>query len=387
MSTVTSVKQRQNPRVEKRINPGYQILLYDSDNGYPQRTTRILEASPTGVACRNLFAKFVKGQGFEDQGFMNATINFRKQKVWQLLNQLSKDFANHGYFSLHLNYNLNYEIVSMTRINPEFVRLGTPDSYGFSPKVGVWPHWYEINREFPSKQDPDYINVFNPDPYAIQAQIEVAGGVGKYRGQVYTFWGDAQEYPEAIYDSVLNDLIVDSKFSEKNLGDLQNGFSAGQVFVFPEKLEDEDRNKKLAHLQQVQGTNGRRIFLIDGVGVDGLKIEQVAHNFSDTQFQFTEVSTRGRIMRAWGQIPILHGEDRGNTLSSDGKALENAYRFYNQFTQNDRAAVENAFKTLIPHFWNPINPSEDYSIKPLHFLEEETNDNNNTMDNPSGLPQ
>ena len=378
MSSISSVPARVQPRIYESVHHGNRVILYDIDNAYPTRTKRILKSSPTGVACANLLARFITGKGFENQDFNNQIVNTKGQKIKQLLRLAAIDFSYHKYFAFHVNYNLNYEISSVTRIDPEYVRLGLRDSNGFSPKVVLWDNWsYDNFARAESHRVQDEINVFNPDPKAVAMQIEKAGGINHYKGQVFVYWGEEQTYPETIYDSVLNDLTVEGKISEKNLSDVENDFAATTVFTFSEELTDEARTAKLGHLRQSQGSNGKRIFLVDGVGEGGFDMHQVQKNFSDRQFEHTEQTSRRRIIRAFSQLPILHGEDRANAISADGQAIQIAYEFYNKQTVDFRECFEESFKTVFQAFKYPINPQENYSIVPLNFTDSNKTDNVN----------
>lgn len=366
--SVRTIRMREPERIYPSINWGEKIIRYDTDNAYPQRTLRILEASPTGVACRDTMVDFVYGGGFQEQDFRKAIINRKGQSIAEIHRELTVDFANHAYFAVHLNYNLAGQVQEISRVEPQYIRLGLPDSTGFSPLVAVYDDWYKDNKQrIEQHRRIDYINVFNPSPEALQKQIDLAGGIYGYFGQILVFWGSAQGYPKTWYDSVLNDLKVDYKIGRKNKNDLDTDYTAGTILMFGDKLEETERRIKQAELREVQGTDGQRILLLDGVGEGGLKLITLQNNFSDTQYLNTEETTRRRIMRAFSQLPILHGEDRANALSSDGKAIENAYKFYNKKTARLREVVSNFFSKIVPFFKDPINPGGNFDILPLQY--------------------
>ena len=321
-----SVEAVQNQRIANIRNTTQEILSWDNDNKYPTRVSNSLDASPTGVMCFRKMVAFLLGKGFEDTSLNTRIVNYKRQTVFNLLSQLVKDLAKYNCFHIHINYNLNLEAVSLTRINPKFVRLGLPDSMGFSPKVAIHPNWDFQNHESPDRNPiVDYINVFAPENVALQ--IEQAGGIDKYRGQVYSYWGEEQSYPLALYDNVVNDLAIDALMSQKYLGDINAGFSPNVIFFFRERLSDEDYNQKVNRYNASVGPNGNRVMMFDGVeDKEAVWMETIDPAVHDGQFEETSRQVRSRIMRAFGQIPILHGEERNSALGGDGKAIENAYR-------------------------------------------------------------
>lgn len=392
--TVQSVKGYQQKPIFNYLDNARDIIRYDLQNDYPQRTIRILNASSTGVACRNMLVKFLVGKGFEDQNFGKAIVNHKDQSASALLRLAAKDFANHNFFGIHVNYNLKYEVTSIQRIDPQYLRLGLPDSNEFSPKIAIHPNWILDNLTLIDRRldtQPDLIDVFNSNPDVVQAQIEEAGGINNWNGQIFVYWGDEQTYPLARYDALLMDLITDVKISENKLRRLEKGFLVKQAFVFKGVLSETQRKAIKAQLLAAQGTDGDDILLIDGVGDDGLDMVPFNHTFSDADNQYTEESVRKSILRGFNQPAILHSEERQGAMGGDsGQLLENAYGFYNQYTLDDRRIIQESFEKIFSVFKYDVNPQKNFQIIPIDFKTsaeaDENNDANNNSDNkPGGL--
>lgn len=369
VSVVSANNIKEPKRFQTRLIKSKGWISYGANNIYPTNCKRILASSPTGVACREKYVDFVAGNGFVNQQLNDITVNRRGQKLLYLLRQIVRDLAESSTFHFHINYNLNYEIDSISRVNPEYVRRGQPDSNGFTPKVAVWGNFSRDNHEQIEKTSESYINIFNPNPEVIAKQIELAGGIRQYKGQILSYWGDSDnEYPAVSYDSVLNDLKIDAAISTKSLYDLENDFMANTVFIFKDKLEKEHKAALLGELKKSQGVDGRKVFLIDGAE-DGVDMRTIEKHGSDQQYIHTEEKARRRIYRAWGQLPILHGEDRSNALSADGRAIQNAFTFYNNQTSRQRKMLSQAFAMLMAAYKRPIE--DDFEIEMLSFITSE----------------
>ena len=374
MPSIISAKPIKEPkRIPTRLIKSKGWISYGARNLYPTDCKRVLAASPTGVACREKFVDFLAGDGFENELLNEMLVNRRGQKALFLLRQIARDLAECNSYHFHINYNLNYEIDSIARVNPEYVRRGIPDSNGFVAKMAVWNNFSMDNQELVEKTYETFIDTYNPNPEVIAKQVELAGGIRMYKGQILSYWGDSDnEYPVALYDSVLNDLKIDAALSTKSLYDLENDFMANTVFIFKDKLEREHKAQLLSELKKSQGVAGRKVFLVDGAE-DGLEMKTIEKHGSDQQYVNTEQAARRRIYRAWGQLPILHGEDRSNALSADGKAIQNAFIFYNNQTSRQRRMISQAFSMLLSRYKRPVE--DECEIKKLSFEIEENADN------------
>jgi len=378
-----------NPQIQPRslnnqLWRGKNFLTFGTANAYPQNCRRILEASPTGIACRNRFSDFLEGDGFENENFMQSRINFRGTQVWQLLNQVCLDYATHAYFAVHVNYNLNLEPVSYTRINPEFVRLGLPDSRGYCPKVAISKDWTADNAVLVDRAVIEHVDVWNPEPQVVARQIEKAGGINMYKGQVYVFWGNEQQYPIAPHHTVLKAMETEQGIIEYKYSQVNDGFVANHAFVFTEPFQDEAEAKHIkARIQAMIGPAGDKVAVLDGVGENGLQIMELKQTANDAQFDQTDESIRNKIIRAYTQPGILHNEYRAGALGGTSE-IENAFILYNQTTKKHRNIIERCFEELFTWYFRDLNPGGNYDIKELSF---QGNENRNTDTQGNGLPE
>jgi hypothetical protein len=237
-SVNTVIIPKVNPRFRAYNHISENFIAYGEENGYPTRMKRLLDNSPTGVSCRNKLVEFLVGDGFIKPEYNNLIINRRNETLYEILNQLAECIADYHTFHLHATYNLNYEIDSFVKIDPEQARKSSPDSYGFSPKVILYNDWYRDNMvkaEFGMYHRYE-VDVFNEKEDVIKTQIEKAGTIRDWDGQILSFWGNAPIYPKTLYDSVIDDLQTDAMMSAKSKVDLEKGYMAGHVLMINRKL-------------------------------------------------------------------------------------------------------------------------------------------------------
>ena len=371
-------------------NHGQLILNYDADNCYPQRILSYIEKSGVASGCINLHQNFIEGEGFTDNKFHKQIINRKRQRVDQLLRLCAKDYARFGGFALHINYNSLYEISSVNHIKFEYARWGLPDDYEYIPFVALYNDWDKKNySKDKSYQIIDYIDVYNPDPATIQAQVDRDGGFMNYRGQVLYYTGDSQSYPQAPFHSIIEDIQSDAEIKMFKLRNLQNGFMGNYLLRYPGTFaDDEERQDFMASVRQHQGANrAGKILLIEEEGGDSSSpkttLEAMELQNVDKLFEHTERSVTNNIIGAFNQPLALHPIQTPGALGRT-EEIKNSFMFYNEFTKKDRRIFQEIFEDVFSKFAREINTTGDYSITPLEWAGTEKEGNNGISTDSEG---
>ena len=114
------------------------IMQFGENNDYPQTIENIVLGSSTGKAVWDIYAKFLSGEGF------NAPINdivvgkdFRGRDITvrHVLRQCAQSVSMNNGCLMHVNKNLNNEIVNCAPIPYKFFRFNKPDDNGYSSKI------------------------------------------------------------------------------------------------------------------------------------------------------------------------------------------------------------------------------------------------------------
>lgn len=361
-------------RFEIKPNKTDGILNYDTDNAYPQRILYTVAASGTGVACVNLLADYIRGRGFEDENFSKLILNRKGETADSILSKISKDKARYRGFALHLNYNLQLKISEVNFIPFEHTRLCIPDDSNYISEIAVCTCWDKqlLKMGKVKSSEIEKINVFNPDPLVLKKQIELAGGIEKYKGQVYWFSEDGTEYPVASCDAVLQDIESDTLSSTYTWRTLKTGFIQQNVFIYRGKFESEvEREAFKDNLENFQGADqSNQILLVESESVESdPEIKNVPVTVNDKMFDSTDGKVVNKIIRNYKQPLALHSMQQPGTLGLS-REFEEAQKVYDLHTDGQRQTVTHQFVKVFK-FWKE-SVTENFTIVPIGGLRKDS---------------
>jgi hypothetical protein len=357
------------PRVSIKDNKVDHIQNYDSDNNYPGRILDIIKASGTATSCTNLYSKFINGNGFKDQKFWKARVNRKGITVDKLLRATSKDYSKFKGFAIHVNYNALFQVNEVSYVPFDHCRLGIPDDNGYVSKIALYDDWDCKRGVKVNKDRIDFVNVWNPSPEVILAQINAAEGLENYKGQIFWYSNEDDSYPLASIDPVIEDCITDTGIKKFRQTNIEKGFFGNTVFEYPYEFEsEEEREQEKENLKTFQGAEGTRIMMVENKNSaeNPLKITKIDSGDSDKMFSVTNRTVKDSIIENFTQPPVLLGVAISGKLGTADE-IRDAYLFYNSVTSDERRVFEEIFTEIFSRYRNPINISGDYSIIPLSF--------------------
>lgn len=89
------------------------------------------------------------------------------------------------------------------------------------------------------------INIFNPDPDIVLEQIENAGGIDSYNGQILWQSLDGQFiYPTASYDSAITEISTDEGLGNVKMRNVRNNFLVSCMLVTKKAFQSSTRKAK-----------------------------------------------------------------------------------------------------------------------------------------------
>lgn len=336
------------------------IQPYDEDNKYPQRTLILANTSGTATVCINIAAKYYAGNGFKNLAFNDYIVNRKRLTAGKLLRHLAKDYARWNGLAVHLNYNMAGEITEANYLPFSYCRLKQPDDLGYVSKIAVSDKWGDRI----SQTDMRFIDVFNPDPEIVQKQIEQAGGIDKYWGQVFWLSAEDEAYPLAPYDSVLEDIESEGRTKNFKRKLIATGYHAGGTLstgAFNTEEERTDFNKKFEDFQG--DDNAGNILHVE------IKSEEERPKFdpfqmitNDTIYSYTESSVQENIRTVFGIPSPLIGKDIAGKLGMS-QMVADAINIYNMATDGERKLLSEVFKKIFTHWAKPVG--NDFEILPL----------------------
>ena len=360
-----------SPHIEYRIkvkpNKTEGVLNYDEDNMYPQRTREAVKASGTASNCVKQYGKFIRGMGFKDQIFYNAPINRKGGTPDKLLRHLSKDMSLWQGFAWLIKYDLLFNPVEVYPVPFEFCRLGDPDTE-YEGMIAVYNDWDRQKCKSIKKDKLDWIDVYNPNKNVIREQMDAAGGPQFYKGQILWYSVEQENYPLAIYDSVLEDIETNSGIKTFRLRNTKSCFLGSKMVELPYEFEEyTEKEEFIDELKKFQGVeSGNRMMVVENANAATapIKITDLESKDNDKMFATTNVTSKDSIIESFSMPPILAGVQVAGKLGN-AQDLRDAYEYYNIITADERLVIEEKCFDVFRRFQKVLNPSGDYSILPL----------------------
>ncbi len=374
----TKMLKKADPRVETPFVSALGIKAYGEYNLYPQDVRNIVLASTNGRNCYERRATFIEGNGFASSSLSDAVCSRKGDKVDDILSKVAEDVAMYDGFALHVNYNIFGEVASIEHLPFEDVRLKEPGEEGRIRSVAVHLDWTGADtragkRQRVSRENVEEFPIFDPNPDHVQAEIERAGGIDGYRGQVlYITRSGRNEYTTPIFDAALTDMSTDEGLSNVNNRNVRYNFLTGGI-VFVRKgtgnSEEFDEDAFTTQIEHLQGdTNACKLLVVVGE-TDEDKPEVIpfsSENF-DKEFTATASAVVANIYAAFNQ-EMFYRLRQGSIGFSGQIASEVKFEYCEQVTKQQRM-ISRIFATIFEHWAAgvlPYNSKEDARIEPLY---------------------
>lgn len=392
---VKELRKKSNVRIDTNYQQQLGIQSYGDDNLYPQTVRNIIAASSTGSECADRLTDFIEGNGFREVAFSEYVVNRKGDTTDDIHALVCRDVADFNGLALHVNYNVYGQIVELHHIPFENCRLLEEDDNGYVAKIAVHPDWTGKKTRngkaiLVKKGNIDYIDVFNPRKEVVLAQIEDAGGIEYYKGQVlWVSMAGKQTYPTGKSDRVITEMSTDEGLSNVKYRNVRNNFFPGSI-VFTKKGSnitfdadgnevkgvDDDEGFTDALIQLQGDTNCGKIMEVT-LESDEEKPEVVPlHSTNyDKEFTVTDASVVERIYSAYGQEPWYC--IRIGKVGFSGDILEDAFEYYNSIVSKQQRLIERTFDRIFSYWYEVANPTKDFSVQPLKYVRNAAVPDNN----------
>jgi len=369
------------PQIERRIlvrpNQTFGILNYDLDNAYPQRMLELVAASPTAKDCWNKRAKFIAGNGFETPDLGKQIINQKGLTLAKLLKAIATDKALFTGFGIHVNYNANFKIASVNYVKFEDIRMGDTDCPDTADKYALYSDWGRKTWKNIMRSKITFLDKYNPDEQTIKDQVMAAGGWENYKGQLYYFNPEVDDYPLIEADSVWEDFETEAGIKIFNNREVTTGFLPSTMLFMQSRREEADNsrpdddehhyNNSPSQLEKDLGSfqgakSAQKIIVIeyeDETSKPEFKPYSIQNN--DKLFEATEKSVEARIIKGFSIPKELINSENSTGLSNGGEKKE-AIREFNDNTSPDRLELSEIFAEIFSHYYLNINPGDNWNI-------------------------
>lgn len=388
--------KKPDQRIDTKYLSSLGIKAFDYDNLYPQHARDVVSASSTGKSCVERYSMFIEGNGLNNQELSDFGVNRSGSTMDDIHQLVSEDMAMNRGFALHINYNVFGEIIELQHEPFENCRLEEEDDNGVVSNIIVHPDWrgkktrsgksIKVNTE-----TIEVIPVFNPRKEVVLAQIQKAGGIEFYKGQIlWVSMAGINTYPTSKFDSVSTEMNTDEGLSNIKNRNVKNNFLPAGMLVTKRSqsspsisdegsgVSEEDEGYS-EQLKQFQGdTNAGKIMEIE------VEFEEEAPVFvpfatrnTDKEFTATDQSVVERIYAAFNQEVFYC--IRSGKIGFSGDLVRDAWSDYAAQVTKEQRLISRSYKRIFEH-WDEDQVTDsllsDFSIQSLVYGGVGSNINN-----------
>lgn len=357
------------------------ILGFGADNLFPQQLLSVVNDSVTARACVSVRSRFIEGNGLTSLALAKLPVHRSGATLDMVLSKIAANVGMFEAFALHVSYNGLGQIVGMKHVPVELCRLGEPDGFGIIAKGAICPY---INSDLFKNKRKDFteLDLFNPDPVVVMSQIEAAGGIDKYRGQLIyeSMWAPGDEYYHVpSYFAAIKDIETEAELSLYDYKTVVNGFAVSGFFGFvanePLGREDHynpanDPTSPEYQLAQNQGNeNAGAIVTLRAKSAEELKAMQfVPTTGTDLSNRYSSTNERiqARIARSFNVPNELLNIRREGGIAPTGDEIKTASSLMQQSANPYQRRITEVLTRVLRYWKTPI--TEPVQIENLNYF-------------------
>jgi hypothetical protein len=262
----------------------------------------------------------------------------------------------------------------------EDIRLGDTDSPETAGKYAIYNDWGRKTWKNIMRSKITFLDKYNPDENVIKQQVKAAGGWENYKGQLFYFNPEVDDYPLIEADSVWEDFETEAGIKVFNNREVTTGFLPSTMLFMQARREEADNSapdsdeqpfsNTPSQLEKDLGTfqgakSAQKIIVIeyeDEASKPEFKPYSIQNN--DKLFETTERSVEARIIKGFSIPKELINAERSSGLSNGGEKKQAICEF-NDNTAPDRFELSEAFEEIFSKFHIDINPKNNWGILPV----------------------
>jgi hypothetical protein len=378
---IEAYKQEHQDIYNKRLG----VIFNGEDNLKPIIIENLIDNSPTAFQCAWIYETFLGGGGFEfDLSKVNLSDDeFTFSTPNHLLFDVSESVSRHQGAFIHVNYNMNFEKDSFAVIPYSLCRLGKQDSDSFSGKIVISRNGWGKHLK---KEEIDVLNIYNPRPEVIQAQVNDAGGWEYYKGQVMFFkLSKKYKYPKSLIETAYTFADVENQLGLFYNGTTKRGFE-DITFIrhraFGDERDQEQFHENIKKLSGLENASSKMVIEDDWDDerkeTGNFKFDTLKNNIDAEKYKHFEESSANYIRKSFKDIPpVLVDSIAGKLGNSNGAEMITAQSIYNSKISKDQEKIEILFSELFRKYKTKINPNNNWTIKQYKLLDDGTVDYNN----------
>ena len=322
------------PKVD-RYYTNNNIVLFGSDNLYPQLLNQMYYTSPTHGACIDYITGSIIGGGYKwvnevltGVEKVNLLTFEKKYKFEKMAALLTRDYVIHRRVEVLICQNDNGDLVNMKRLDPSTIRNN------------------KNLEEF----------VYSDDWSRGSFQLRRYCRYNKHKKQsesLYVFQDETPGqdiYPIPTYNSILNWAFLEGEIPFFQKSNIQNGVFPSLVIRRPKDFSsiEEMQLFKSGIASNTGAENGGKLIVLTGQGIDDTPdVVQISSNSNDKMFEVTEKSAKNNISTGNKIDPSIMGSSVAGSLGNN-QQIEMLYTIFEKnVVMKDRKVMEEILNDLV----------------------------------------
>jgi len=351
-----------NSLLDVKVRLRDEVYNWGRDNAYPSTMEYLLSSSVTAKNCVDKSAKSVIGKGVKNG---HIIVNKKGQTLNDVIRTLSREYVKHNNAFISIGYNALFEVSSIETIPSKNVRVGERDDSGYSGKYVVYANWDGAD----GKVDSDAFQIvdkYNPNKEVIASQVEKAGNIKKYKGQVIHI----QKYLNEIYSLADGDCVILDMIAEINAGEFKqkgttDGFLNTKIMVTKPFNSDEERRAFKNDLDSIRGAkNSNSVILLESPDAssdlaENILLQDLTSTHDDKIFSYTESSVEKAICKAFNVPIVLVNPSENGLFGNSGEMYRVVKDIMWEEAEESRQKIEEAITSIMNNYKNPIEGKID----------------------------
>ena len=341
-----------------KLDKRTEVYNWGTDNSFPSLVETLINLSVTSKTCVDQVAKSIYGKSFGDIG--KIIINSDGQSLNELLRIASREFSKYNNVFLHIRYNGLFQIKGIKILPTQDVRVGKSDDLGYSGKFIVYNNWDGNDGRINRKKFKVY-DRFNLNNNVIQAQVEAAGNISSYSGQILQLKKEGLSiYSLPDLNPVLYEALLEKNSQIFRSNGAEKGFQNTKVMTVQPFSSDSDRRKFNDVIQNLQGAeNSGKIILLESGGISDdlnnqMKLDDLTSEYNDKLYEYSDTICEKNISKAFGVPLSLVDTSNDGLFGNSGELLREAKKQLWESREEDRDMIEEVFTKLMTNFEEPI---------------------------------
>lgn len=344
--------------LQVKLDKRNDVFNWGLDNLFPQLIETLINQSVTSKTCVDKVAKAIYGKSFGELG--NVIVNSDGQTLNELLRISAREYAKQNNLFLHIGYNGLLQVKSIKILSSNDVRVGKSDDLGYSGKFVVYNNWNKSDGKVDGKKFKIY-DRFNPNKNVIQAQIDKAGSINKYTGQILHLQQDTNVvYSLPDLNSVMNEALLENNSQVFRSNGAEKGFLNTKLMLVQPFNSEEERRQFTNKLNDLQGAeNSGNILLVESNNISDdlakqILLQDLSSTYNDKLFEYSDTQAEANICKAFGVPKVLVNPSDSGLFGNSGELLKEAKKQLFEDREEERDMFENTFQKLMMNFAEPI---------------------------------